>query len=176
VGKLLVWWEKALLVALALAFVAVLWSELQTSTYEATAEVRAGSQKAVPAVMDTIEGRPVADEVIRRLGLEMPPGVLLGNLTVEQVGTSRFVRLGYTDTKPERARRVVNAVGRVSSERVPDAALHEKASLPDAPVATNDARNGLVAFAVGLLVSVALLKGRGPSRGSQPSSLYSPTS
>lgn len=175
-GKLLVWWEKALLVALALAFVALLWSRLQTPTYEATAGVQAGSQKAVSAVIDTTKSRPIANEVIRRLGLGMPPDVLLDDLTVEQVGTSRFVRLGYTDTDPVRARRVVNAVGRVSSERVPDAALHEKASLPDAPVGPKAARNGLVAFAAGLLVSVALLKGRGPSRGSQPSSLYSPTS
>ncbi len=175
-GKLLVWWEKALLVALAFAFVSLSWSLLQTPTYEATAEMRAGSQKAVSAVIDTAKGRPVANEVIRRLGLEVPPDVLLDDLTVEQVGTSRFVRLGYTETDSERARRVVNAVGLVSSERVPNAALHEKASLPDVPASPKTARNGLVAFAAGLLVSVALLKGRGPSRGGQPSSLYSPTS
>ena len=65
-----------------------------------------------------IDTRPVAEEAIRRLGLGMSPDELLNNLTIEQIESSQFIQLSYTDTDPGRATQVVNTVGQVSSERI----------------------------------------------------------
>jgi capsular polysaccharide biosynthesis protein len=50
----------------------------------------------------------------------MKPAELLENLSVEQEGSTVFFQLSYRDTDPERAQRIVNAVGAVSSERIPE--------------------------------------------------------
>jgi hypothetical protein len=74
----------------------------------------------LPAVADAIDKRPVAEEVIQRLGLRMKPAELVENLSVEQEGSTVFFQLSYRDTDPARAQRIVNAVGAVSSERIPE--------------------------------------------------------
>jgi capsular polysaccharide biosynthesis protein len=127
-------WKKALLVALASAFVAVVVyaeSALQTPTYEATAVLLVGSKepsdgkiRLIPNALPperlwtlahmtarAVETRPVAERVIKRLGLRMTSDELLADLTVEQVESSEFIRLTYTDTDPGRTTQVVNAVG-----------------------------------------------------------------
>ncbi len=65
-----------------------------------------------------IDSRPVAEEAIRRLGFGISPDELLDNLTAEQIETSRFVRLTYADSDPEKVREVANTVGQVASERI----------------------------------------------------------
>jgi capsular polysaccharide biosynthesis protein len=116
-----------------------------------------------------VETRPVAKEAIRRLGLEVFPGQLLNNLTVEPVEHTQFVRLVYTDTDPMRARLVVNAVGRVSSERISEADatannitanVWKKATVPDAPASPKPLRNGILALVVALALSAALIEAR----------------
>ncbi len=79
-----------------------------------------GLQLILPAVVDAIDSPPFAEEVIQRLGLRMEPAELLENLSVEQEGSTVFFQLSYRDADPERAQRIVNAVGAVSSERIPE--------------------------------------------------------
>jgi capsular polysaccharide biosynthesis protein len=57
------------------------------------------AQTMIPA----IDSRPVAEDVIQRLGLRMEPAELLDSLSVEQVEGTSFLRLRYEDTDPERA-------------------------------------------------------------------------
>jgi capsular polysaccharide biosynthesis protein len=191
----LVWAITAsLLVAAAVALV----SAIRTPTYEASAMVMVdvgsaslaqetgnGKIRLIPlatpperlkkmsqAVGEAIDTRPVADETTRRLKLDVSSDELLDNLTVEQVETSQFIRLTYTDTNPARARRVVNAVGEAYSghrvvEGVADgyitATLYDKASVPEDPVSPNPLRNGLIAFVAVLALALltTLIVGRG---------------
>ena len=158
---------------------ASLW---QTPTYEASALVMVGQeqgdgqdtnlagsveglQQLTRAMIIAIDIRPVAEETIRRLGLEMSPEELLDNLDVEQVETSQFIRLSYTDSDPERAEQIVNTVGAVSSERISNlgaaannitATMMERAEVPDAPVSPKPLRNGLLAAVLGLMLGVGL--------------------
>ena len=117
-----------------------------------------------------IDSPPVAEEAIRRSGLDMTPGMLLTNLAVEPVGAAQFLRLSYTDTDPERAREIVNTVGRVAAERItgtrsemlpPDteliATVWEPATLPDASLSPKPLTNGLIALVVALAISAAAL-------------------
>ena len=154
-------------------------SALQTPTYEASALVMVGQKEQsegkiqlIPlapspeglrgltrTMARDIDSRPVAEGTIRRLGVgaALSPGELLDNLTVEQVESSQFIRLAYTDTDPKRAQMVVNTVGPVSAERISAATVFEKAGIPLAPASPKPRRNILIAFVAGLAISSAAL-------------------
>ena len=120
----------AITASLLAAVVVTVMSLLQTPIYEASALVLVdvgppGPVRPVllaapePEILRelahtraaVIDSRPVAEEAIRRSGLDMTPGMLLTNLAVEPVGAAQFLRLSYTDTDPERAREIVNRSG-----------------------------------------------------------------
>ena len=71
----------------------------------------------IPAMIYATDSRPVAEEVIGRLGLKMSPAQLLDNLTIEQDENMPFLILTYKGTDPQKAQQIVNTVGKVSSER-----------------------------------------------------------
>ena len=174
-------WVVLLVIALAVG-VAVAASLYQTKTYEASAMLMVGQeqgdgqdtnlagsveglQQLTQTMIIAIDIRPVAEEVIQRLGLEMSPDELLDNLDIEQVETSQFIRLSYTDTDAERAEQIVNTVGTVSTERISNtgaaannitATVMERAVVPDAPISPNPLRNGLLAAVLGLMLGVGL--------------------
>ena len=157
-------------------------SLLQAPTYEASAKVivgqergsgqdanLAGSVEGLQALTQTmiiyVNTRPVAEEAIRRLGLETSPDELLDNLTVEQIEASQFIQISYTDTDPERATQIVNTVSQVSSERISatsavasniEATVIERAIAPVAPVSPDPLRNGVLATVLGLMLGIGL--------------------
>ena len=105
--------------------------------------------------------RPVAEEASGRLGLRMDPAELTDNLTVERVEGTNLVRLAYEGTDPREAKRIVDAVGEVSSERISEstvahrgftATLVRRAPVPEEPAGPNPVRNGLLTLAVGLVL------------------------
>jgi capsular polysaccharide biosynthesis protein len=180
----------AVVVVLA-AMVVILVSLLQTPTYEASAEVLvkqndrqtnlAGSKEFPTAHLETpalmayaIDSRPVAEEAIGRLGLEMSPAELLDNLTVEQVENTQSIVLTYEDTNPAKATKIVNTVGEVSSELISQrsaagsnvrANVYEEAVVPDSPVRPDLLRNGLLTLVIGLVLCAVYLVRMG-QRGS----------
>ena len=157
----------------------VLWADLaRTPTYEATAEVLVGWDQALElkprgqAMVHSIadSGR-VAEEAIRRLGLEMTPAELLDNLTVEQIEGTNFVALTYEDANPVLATRVVNTTSEVLSElasaRDEHVIVHETAIVPERPVSPKPLRDGLVTLTVGLIFAftrpLRIIRRRPPS-------------
>jgi capsular polysaccharide biosynthesis protein len=124
-----------------------------------------GLEQLTQTMVEAINSRPMAEEVIRQLGLQMTPGDLLGNLTIEQIETTQFIQLYYQDQDAQRAQSVVNTLADVSSERIAQASasgsditatVWEYATLPDAPVSPDPVRNGLVALGLGLMLGVGL--------------------
>jgi capsular polysaccharide biosynthesis protein len=124
-----------------------------------------GLEQLTQTMVEAINSRPVAEEAIRRLDLEMTPGDLLGNLTIEQIETTQFIRLYYEDEDPRRAQRVANTLADVSSGRIAEASasanditatVWEYATVPGAPVSPDPLRNGLVALGLGLMLGVGL--------------------
>jgi capsular polysaccharide biosynthesis protein len=180
----------AITASLLIAAFVVMFSATRTPTYEASAKVLVEDQKEqsygkihpipnaptherlrqlIQTMVIVIETRPVAEGVIRRLDLRMSPDKLLDNLFVEQDGTSQLIHLTYTDTDPERATRVVNTVGQVSSERISEwnatsnnitATVFEKASVTDAPASPKPLRNGLIALVAALALLAAMIEAR----------------
>src|SRR5215203_1546290 len=183
---------RVLVITVVLAALGVTSSGLQqTPTYEASAQVWVdqkpgdqqryvsgsgemiktlppkgeGLQAIIQPLVYAIEGRPVAEKAIGRLGLQMGAAELLDNLTVEQVESTSFIRLTYEDTDPVKAAKIVNTVGEVSSEliskliaetRAADSQLaadvYEKAMVPESPVSPHPWRNGLLTLVIGLML------------------------
>jgi capsular polysaccharide biosynthesis protein len=124
-----------------------------------------GLEQLTQTMVEAINSRPVAEEVIRQLDLQMTPSTLLNNLTIEQIGSTQFIRLYYQDQEAQRAQSVVNTLADVSSERIARASasgnditatVWEYAIVPDSPVSPNPVRNGLVALGLGLMLGVGL--------------------
>jgi capsular polysaccharide biosynthesis protein len=157
---------------------------LQPTVYEASAKLVVDQryfdqpplEEDLPRVADAVDEPRIAEEVIERLELRMEPGELLENLSVEQIPDTTFIELSYKDANPQRAQRVVNTVGEVSSERIPEAffgtaipvttlspimspitvTMWDDASVPGTPVSPKPVRNGLLALVVGLVVGIGL--------------------
>src|SRR3712207_2945298 len=95
---------------------------------------------------------------------EMKPAELLENLSVEQEGSTVFIQLSYKDADPERAQQIVNTVGVVSSERIPEAignaditvTMYEDALLPGSPASPDPLRNCILALLLGLMLGTGL--------------------
>ena len=125
-----------------------------------------GLQQITQTMTEAVGTRPVAQEVIQRLGLDVTPEQFLEeNLTVEQVGATQFIQVNYRDTDPQRAQQVANVVGDVFSERVSNVStgnsavnvtVWERAAVPEAPVSPNIRLYAAAALALGLMLGVSL--------------------
>jgi capsular polysaccharide biosynthesis protein len=116
--------------------------------------------------MMAIDSRPVAQEAIQRLELEMTPAELLDNLSTEQLENTSFIILTYEDTDPLRAQQIVNTVGKVSSELISERSaggsklrttVYERVAVPLTPVSPHPLRNGLLTLVIGLVLCAALI-------------------
>ncbi len=173
------WWV-VVLVAAVIVGMAVGYSLRQTPQYQATSTVLVGQksellpspenalglQQVATTVSLAADSRPVAEGVVEKLGLRMAPETLLANLGVEVVEGTQFVTLTYTDSDPERARRVANAVGDDLSERISEAGtsasaisatVWERAVTPAGPVSPNPLRAGLLGLIIGAVLGVGLV-------------------
>jgi hypothetical protein len=127
-------------------------------------EIQTLEYRELPTEMmiHAIDSRPLAEEAILRLGLQMKPAELLDKLTVEQVEGSQFIRLSYEDTDPERAKQIVNTVGETSSEFFAERSafkvtVWEKAVHPTTLVSPHPLRNGLLTLVIGLVLCAGTL-------------------
>ncbi len=163
-----------LLVATACVGVAVGASLVQTPMYQASITILvgqgrgitdtptdvAGLQQLTITMAEAVGSRPIAEKVIQQQGLQTDPDAFLSErLKVEQVSSTQFIGVDYTDSEPERAQRVANAVGEVFSERISSntdsitATVWEPAVTPTEP---DPLRNGLLALILGLMLGVGL--------------------
>jgi capsular exopolysaccharide synthesis family protein len=108
----------------------------------------------------------VAEKVVRRLDLEMSPSDLLDRLTVESVPETSLIEITVTDSDPENAREIANAVAEAASEEtVPvdqlakntvTAVTWEDAQTPESPITPQPFRNALIGLVMGIILGVGL--------------------
>jgi capsular polysaccharide biosynthesis protein len=183
----IIWGRKWALLAVVVILVgaAVGLSYLQTPVYESSAKLLMGRtqpegddaltlngsdvqglQQITQTMTVAVGSKPIAESVIQQLDLQMAPETLLNNLTVQQVQDTQFIEIAYKDTDPERARRIVNAVGDVAAQRISEstaganvikATVWEYAAVPEAPVSPDPLRNGILALGLGLMLGIGLI-------------------
>jgi capsular exopolysaccharide synthesis family protein len=174
-------WTIVLTISVAVG-IAIALSSLQTPQYEASIRIlirqesgivdspmNVGGLRDLTATMaKAVATRPVAEETISRLDLNVTPEQLLKGLWAYQEAGTQFVQVSYRDPDPERARLVVTTVGEVFSEQMermskdsPSASpviatLWERAAVPVEPVSPNPLRNAAVALMVGTVLGIGL--------------------
>lgn len=171
------------LVAIVLTGAAVGFSFEQTPMYEASIKILVGQeqggntsntslgsevdglQKLTQTMVEAVNSRPVAEEVIEQLGLGISSEDFLENLSAEQVNNTQFVQVNYRDSSPERAQQAVNTVGSTLSEQISEVSLStyaititvwEGAEVPDSPASPNPLRDGLFALVLAGMLGVGL--------------------
>jgi capsular exopolysaccharide synthesis family protein len=174
-------WTIVLTITVAVG-IAVVLSSLQTPQYEASIKIlirqesgivdspmNVGGLRDLTATMaKAVATRPVAEETISRLDLNVTPEQLLKNLWAYQEAGTQFVQVSYKDTDPVRTRLVVTTVGEVFSEQMEQmskdspsasavtATLWERAAVPVEPASPYPLRNAAVALLVGAMLGIGL--------------------
>ena len=178
------WWVIAL-VTMVVSALALGFSLMQQPTYESSVKFLVGQgqgsaqgdgngnlqnevqglQQISETMVEAVATRPVAQEVIDKLGLTTTPELFLENLNAEQVGGSQFIEVSYEDPDPKTAQRVANAVGDTFSEQVSEvspsasaitATVWERAVESTIPVSPDPIRNVFLAMVLGVMLGVGL--------------------
>ena len=169
-----------LLAIVLIEALAVSSSLLQEPRYEASIQILVGQRSDVNptfalSVLDlqqltltmaqTVNTRPVAEAATRRLNLSMTPETLLDNLDSEALEETQLIRVTYRDSDPQRAERVVNAIGEAFSEQVSNvnlsanavtATVWERATVPEEPISPNPVLRTFFGLLIGVILGVGL--------------------
>ena len=173
-----------LLVAVLLTGLVVAFNLVQTPVYEATSKVLIVEERGANAadqplssqvdgldqlalvMTEVVDSRLVAEATIKRLGLDIPPGKFVKNLSAEQVTETPFINIKYKDANPKTAKLIANTVPKVLPEQVSDvnigttrpitAKVFDPAVTPNNPASPNPLRNSFVALVFGLMLGVGI--------------------
>jgi capsular polysaccharide biosynthesis protein len=180
-------WQRLpviLLVAVLLTGLVVVFNLVQTPIYEASSkvlivEVRGkdvadqplssqvdGLDQLALVMTEVVDSRRVAEATVKKLGLDIPPGEFVKNLSAEQVTETPFINIKYEDTNPQRAKLIANTIPEVLPDQVSDvnigttgpitAKVFDPAVTPNHPASPNPLRNGFVALVFGLMLGVGI--------------------
>lgn len=110
-----------------------------------------------------ITGQNVTKEVIDQLKLNMTPEQLAGKINVTAPDNTRVLQINVTDTDPQRAANIANAVREVAALQIKqimdvDAVnLVYEAEVPSEPSSPNVKRNVALAAVLGVIVTIGIL-------------------
>lgn len=105
----------------------------------------------------------VVEQVIKELSLTATPGIVRGNLAVQIIKDSRFMRISYQDPDPEMAVQVANKLSDVLKLQaeaivgVKNVVIVDYAKVPKAPISPNKMKNAAVAGMLGIMVALFVI-------------------
>ena len=164
-------WLILLVVILCVGLTAI-YTTWQTPLYTAYIKILVGQERGIVAdpaqtmnlqsltatMSEAVATRPVAEGAVKRLGLRQSPEYVLANMSAEPLEDTQFIEVSYTDTDPERAQRIANAIGDEFSKRVAELSANatsvsvtvwERATFPEGPTSPNPVRSGLLGLMLG---------------------------
>lgn len=112
---------------------------------------------------ELITSRPVLEQVIADLDLDYSVSSLKGMITVENKENTRIIAITITDTNPERARKIADAIRATSAVKIKEVMgienvnVVEPASLSTSPVSPNVFKNMLIGAALGMVLAIAVV-------------------
>ncbi len=124
-----------------------------------------GLKAITPTMARALVSRPVIEDAISQLDLSTTPEALADHLEAEPLADTQFISISYEDSSPQRAQRVVNTIGDVSSKQLSalspiatpvSAVVWERALVPTEPVGPSIWIIGSLALATGLIFGVLL--------------------
>lgn len=109
---------------------------------------------------ELIKSRPVAEQVLKNLDLDVTYGSLLGSLSVTNKTNTRIIQLQVTYPDPVAAKEIANEFVSVAQKqisqimRMDEPTVVEEAIEAKRPSSPNNRRNAMIGAVVGLLLSV----------------------
>lgn len=126
-------------------------SDLQSSTY------------LTKDYMVLVKSRPVLEQVIADMKLEMKAGDLAAKISVSTPTDTRILTISVTDPDPILAKMLADSIREAAKNQILSVmgveAVNtvEESNLPENPVSPNVKMNILIGFALGLLLSIAIV-------------------
>jgi capsular polysaccharide biosynthesis protein len=173
-----------LIVAALLAGAALTFDLLRTPIYESSIRLLVGQeeqstdfqsgnlgndvqglQQMTQTMSSAVVTRPVVENAIAKLGLELSPEDILPNLSANQENTTQFIEVSYRDSSPERAQQVANTIGEIFSGEVSNISrsangvtvmVWEQATLPESPSSPKLLRDVVLALVLGGMLGIGL--------------------
>ena len=113
--------------------------------------------------MELVKSRPVTEQVIQELGLNMSHEQLCGHISVETPADTRIMKITVTDYDPYLARDVANAIREAAAVHISavmdieSVNIVEEANLPARPSSPNVMKNAMIAAMAGLFLAMGLV-------------------
>ncbi len=132
------------------------------TTLTSLADLQIGSQLTQDYQV-IVTSRPVLDDVIGRLGLDMNYKDLRKKLTIENPSNTRILSISAEDPSPEMAKRIVDTVAETSSDYIGDIMemvppkLIESGEVPIEKSSPSNVKNALIGALIGAVLVCAIV-------------------
>lgn len=113
--------------------------------------------------MEIIDGRPILDQVIKNLSLEMTYGELKGLLVFNNPTGSRIIEITVTHPEPQTAKAIADEIADVAATYIEEKMDQDKPSVlqygyvADDPVSPNVMKNAVLGALVGAFLAIAII-------------------
>ena len=172
------WWIILLSGIVAASLFLIGTKILITPTYQSVTRIFVLSQQDVNYLTSTdiqlssyltkdyaelIKSRTVAEKVISRLGLDMSPESLMGQVSVQTKSDTRIVTIIVQNESPELAQKLANVIREVSATQIVEVMgvqavnVVDEANLPVSPSSPNVKKNILLGGAWGCFLAIAFI-------------------
>ena len=128
---------------------------------ESVSDLQIGSQLAKDYSV-LITSRPVLDETIKSLKMDMTYGELKEKITVENPQDTRILNITVADSEPKRAQKIVNKVASISAQFIGDKMevkapkIIDEGQLPIKKSSPNMKKNAILGLLLGLIFSAGV--------------------
>lgn len=140
----------------------------ESTVITSVADLQLGTQ-LTPDYSALVKSRPVLEQVIENLGLNMSAGQLGGSLSIENPSGTRILSITVTHPVPETAQKLANEVASVSADKVSEIMaaekpkIYEEALKPTSPISPSIKKNcalggiAAIVIACGIIIVMYLM-------------------
>lgn len=134
----------------------------QSTSITSLADIQMGSSLALDYV-EMIKSRPVVEQVIDNLGLDLEYDEMLEKLTVTNTADTRILKISIQDTDASMTTRTANEFSKVAKKQISkimktdEPSVVEVAHLPEEPIKPEKNRNVAIGFLLGAFLSALVV-------------------
>ena len=134
----------------------------QSTSITSLADIQVGSSLALD-YLELMKSRPIVEEVIENLSLDMKYEDMLGCMNVTNPADTRFLNISIQGTDPVKIKAIANEFSAVAIRQIPvimktdEPSIVEVATLPDHPIKPEKSKNVAVAFMLGAFLAAMVV-------------------
>ena len=134
----------------------------QSTSITSLADLQVGSSLALD-YLELMKSRPIVEEVIENLSLEMKYDDMLEIINVTNPADTRFLNISVQGNDPGETTAIANEFSQVAIKHIPEImktdepSVVEVATLPDEPIKPEKAKNIAIAFLLGAFLAAMVV-------------------